>query len=218
MGRKTQGELLKHVLLERLMHYYYFLGERPGEDSPETVSSGQIAKFLNMDDTLVRKDLAALGVRGHPRIGFKTHEVLAAIRNVLGFEKTNKAIVVGTGRLGGALAAYSGFSKCSLFIVAAFDSDPQKQGSVLAGTVVQPMENLEAVIQRHNVRLAILTVPADPAQEIADRLVRAGIRAIWNFAPKALVVPSGVVVRHEHIVAGLAELAYHLKNIAEQET
>ncbi len=217
MGRKTRGELLKHVLLERLMHYYYFLGERPDGDSPETVSSGQIAKFLNMDDTLVRKDLAAIGVRGHPRIGFKTREVIEAIRDVLGFDTSNKAIVVGAGRLGGALAAYSGFAKCGLFIVAAFDSDPLKQGTVLAGTVVQPMENVESVILRHNVKLALLTVPAEPAQAIADRLIRAGIKAIWNFAPTAIVAPQDVVVRHEHIAAGLAELAYHLKNLRDTE-
>lgn len=212
MSRKNQGQTLKHVLLERLMHYYSYLGQRGGEQGPETISSAQIAKFLNMDDTLVRKDLAAIGVRGHPRVGFRTQEVVAAIREVLGFNEAHKAIVVGAGRLGSALAAYSGFAKCGLFVVAALDNDPLKQGTILAGTVVQPMENLESVIRRHNVRLAILSVPVEPAQEIADRLVRAGIRAIWNFAPTAIVVPEGVIVRHEHIAVGLAELAYRLKH------
>lgn len=212
MGRRNAGKMLKHALLERLMHYYYFVGAQTDEGAGETVSSAQIAKFLNMDDTLVRKDLAAIGVRGYPRVGFKSAEVLAAIRNVLGFNDTYKAIIVGAGRMGGALAAYTDFAKYGLFVVAAFDIDPNKQGMVLGGIVVQPMENLEMVITRHGVRLAILTVPAGPAQDITDRLARAGVRAIWNFAPVNLSAPTNVVVRHEHISVGLAELAYHLKH------
>jgi redox-sensing transcriptional repressor len=227
MNRKPEGRALKHALLERLMHYYYFVGERVAKnDEPpgrhgHTVSSAEIAKFLNMDDTLVRKDLASVGVRGYPRVGFRATEVLAAIRELLGFNRTYRAIIVGAGRMGGALASSTDFSQLGLQVVAVFDNDIEKHGMVLGGIEVQPMVYLEAVVQQMDVRLAILTVPAEPAQGITDRLVRAGVQAIWSFAPTALVTPESVVVRHEHIAVGLAEVAYHLKEMhpaAQPET
>lgn len=221
MGRKRVTDTLRHALLERLMHYYYYVGERldlvngrhaPGEGLL-TVSSAEIAQFLNMDDTLVRKDLAAIGVRGYPRVGFRAVEVMRAIRDALGFNDVYKAIIVGAGRMGGALATYTDFSKYGLFVVAAFDVDADKHGRLLGDIEILPMQDLEKTIIEHGVRLAILTVPVDPAQDIADRLVAAGVRAIWNFAPTKLTTPDHVVVRHEHISVGLAELAYHLKRL-----
>jgi redox-sensing transcriptional repressor len=201
------------------MHYYYFVGEerRPASEVPEedTVSSAEIAEFLHMDDTLVRKDLAAIGVRGYPRVGFKVDEVLTAIREVLGFEQTHRAVIVGAGRMGGALANYTDFAKYGLVVMAVFDNDPAKLGKTLGGAVIQSLDNLESTIARLGVRLAILTVPVDPAQSIADRLVVAGVQAIWNFAPTRLVAPPHVVVRHEHISVGLAELAYHLRRLGD---
>ncbi len=175
------------------------------------MSSAHIAQLLDMDDTLVRKDLAAIGVRGRPRVGFSIAELKGRIREVLGFNDMYKTVVVGAGRLGGALVSYSGFTKYGLYIVAMFDSDEKRVGSVMGGVLVQSVDNLEAVIQRHDVNMAILTVPAEAAQALADRLVATGIRAIWNFAPTSLAVREDVFVRHEHISVGLAELAYYLK-------
>jgi len=164
-----------------------------------------------MPDTLVLKDLASIGVRGRPRVGFSTIELMEAVRVTLGFNDTYKAVIVGAGRMGGAIASYAGFAKYGLYIVALFDVDTERVGNVQGGVFVQPLENLETVIARHDVRLAILTVPAEAAQPLAERMVAAGIRAIWNFAPSSLVVPPGVFVRHEHISIGLGELAYFLK-------
>jgi redox-sensing transcriptional repressor len=211
MADHSGERLLKHALLERLMHYYYYVGQRGEGSTPDTVASAEIARFLNMDDTLVRKDLAAIGVRGYPRVGFRTAEIVEAIRRVLGFNDSYRAVIIGAGRLGGALASYTDFTRLGLHIVAVFDNDPARYGSMVSGVAVQPMENLESVVAWRAVRLAILTVPAGPAQSIADRLVRAGVQAIWNFAPTALVTPPDTVVRHEHIAVGLAELSYHLK-------
>ena len=175
------------------------------------MSSAEIAHVLGMDDTLVRKDLASIGVRGRPRVGFSTIELMEAVRLTLGFNDTYKAVIVGAGRLGGAIASYAGFAKYGLYIVALFDVDSERVGNVQGGVFVQPLENIETVIVRHDVHLAILTVPAEAAQPLADRMVAAGIRAIWNFAPSSLVVPPDVFVRHEHISIGLGELGYFLK-------
>ncbi len=211
MPKKYKGPILNQLVLERLMHYYHLVGEQIPDRASGWVSSAHIAQLLDMDDTLVRKDLAAIGVRGRPRVGFSSAELKGRIREVLGFNEMYKAVIVGAGRLGGAIVSYAGFAKYGLFIAALFDGDESRVGEVMGGVLVQSLDNLESVIQRHDVHMAIVTVPAEAAQQTADRLVAAGIRAIWNFAPTNLSVPEGVFVRHEHISVGLAELAYYLK-------
>ena len=211
MTRKAKGPVLNQLVLERLMHYYHLVGEQIPDQPSGWVSSAHIAQLLVMDDTLVRKDLAAIGVRGRPRVGFSIAELKGRVREVLGFNDTYKAVIVGAGRLGGAIVSYAGFAKYGLYVVAMFDADEKRIGSVMGGVLVQSVENLETIIQRHDVHMAILTVPAEAAQPVADRLVAAGVRAMWNFAPTSLSVPPDVFVRHEHISVGLAELAYYLK-------
>ncbi|MCK5797493.1 MAG: redox-sensing transcriptional repressor Rex [Deltaproteobacteria bacterium] len=201
---------LKHVNLERLVHYYHALGER--EAAGEFFSSGQIASLLHMDDTQIRKDLAAIGVRGYPRRGFRTAEVVEAIRETLGFSKNYTAILVGAGHLGGALAAYGAFSKYGMKVVGVFDREPEKQGQRFGRLLVQPMARLRSKVRKHGVRLAMIAVPAAEAQEVADTVVAAGICTLWSFAPTTLVVPKHVYVRNEHISVGLGELAYTLKH------
>ncbi|MEA3364543.1 MAG: winged-helix domain-containing protein, partial [Candidatus Hydrogenedentes bacterium] len=136
MGRSKAKYQLGHSHLERLVHYYHFLSDRAHFDETTTVPSRQLAKLFTMDDTQVRKDLAAIGVRGVPRVGYSATEVLEAIREVLGFDKIHKAILVGAGHLGGALAAYRGFAKYGLRIVGVFDNDPERIGTTIGGYVV----------------------------------------------------------------------------------
>jgi redox-sensing transcriptional repressor len=193
------------------MHYYHLVAEQIESQASGHVSSAQIADLLDMDDTLVRKDLAAIGVRGRPRVGFSAQELMQAVRETLGFNGHYKSVIVGAGRLGGAIASYGGFGKYGLNIVALFDMDPLRVGDSLAGVSVLPIDSLESVVRDNGVHLAVLTVPAEAAQPLADRVVEAGVRAIWNFAPTSLVVPHAVFVRHEHISVGFAELAYYLK-------
>jgi redox-sensing transcriptional repressor len=209
--KKEGKNVLNPVVLVRLMHYYHLLQDRAVNDGPEIISSAEIADTLGLDDTLVRKDLAAIGVRGRPRVGFETPAVMTAIRDTMGFNDTYNAVIIGSGRLGGAIAAYGGFSKYGLRVVALFDAETSRIGTIHSGHFVQSIDNLEQLVARHGVRLAVLTVPVEAAQSLADRVVQAGIRAIWNFAPTSINVPEGVVVRNEHISVGLAALAYNLK-------
>ena len=202
----------KHAFVERLMHYYHFISERFVEEDSATVTSDEVAKLVHMDATVVRKDLAAIGVRGMPRVGFRAGDVLAAISELLGFNESCKAILVGVGRLGSAMASYHGFAPYGLEICGLFDSDPTKVGLIGGGKVVLHVRRIASVVQKHDVRLAILTVPREAAQEMADCVVEAGVKAIWNFASTSISVPEGVVVRHEHISVGFAELRYLLKH------
>ena len=200
---------LRRLVLERLMRYYRWLADS-GIDM-QTVTSAQISEALDVDPTQVRKDLGAIGLLGIGRVGFDVCEICRAVRVALGFDQEYEAVVIGTGHLGGALMAYGGFEPYGLRVVAAFDNDPRKVGTTVAGQTVRPMKGMTSFIKRRRIRLAILTTPAGESQKLADRLVAAGVEAIWNFSPSHLAVRPGVVVRNEHISRGLSQIAYHLK-------
>lgn len=201
---------LKRVVLERLMRYYRYLSDTTAKAPIQTITSAQIAEALDIDATQVRKDFSAIGLLGIGRVGFDVCEVCRAVRVTLGFEQRYEAVLIGAGHLGGALLAYKGFATYGLHIVAAFDSDPARVGTEIAGHVVRPMKGLKPFIERRGIRLAILTTPGRVSQRLADRLVPYGIDAVWNFSPTRLTVPSGVLVRNAHISLGLSEIAYHL--------
>ena len=201
---------LRRLVLERLMRYYRFLAEGRGRTPPTTVTSAEIAQALDIDPTQVRKDLGAIGLVGLGRVGFDTCEVCRAIRSTLGFDRRLRAVLVGAGHLGSALLAYPPFEQWGLTFAAAFDTDQRKIGHLVTGCRIRSVRSMATYIARHDIRLAILTTPVDAAQRVTDRLVAAGVRAIWNFTPTRLTVPAGVCVRDEPISLGLAELAYHL--------
>jgi len=193
------------------MRYYRLLSELTAGKPVQTVTSAQIAEALDIDPTQVRKDFGAIGLQGMGRVGFDVCEVCRAIRVVLGFDQEYQAVLLGTGHLGGALLAYSGFARYGLHIAAAFDTDKRRIGGKVAGCTVKPMRTMKPFVERHGIRLAILTTPAEVSQKLTDRLVSAGVKAIWNFTPTRLTVPADVLVRYEHISIGLSEIAYHLK-------
>ncbi|UCG88279.1 MAG: redox-sensing transcriptional repressor Rex [Gemmatimonadota bacterium] len=202
---------LRRVVLERLMRYYRWLAESTPKKPLKNVTSGQIAEALDIDPTQVRKDFGAIGLQGMGRVGFEVWEVCRSIRHMLGFDHTYYGVLIGAGHLGRALMAYNGFARYGLQIVAAFDNDQHKVGGKAAGVPIKPMRTLKPFIRKHDIRLAILTTPAEVSQKVTDRLVSAGIRAIWNFSPTRLTVPPDVLVRNEHISLGLSQIAYHLK-------
>lgn len=193
------------------MGYYRFVSDLTAAKPVRTVTSAQIAETLDIDPTQVRKDFAAIGLQGMGRVGFDACEVCRAIRVELGFDREYEAVLVGTGHLGTALLTYSGFSRYGLRVVAAFDSDQRRIGRKTAGCTVKAMRSLKPFVIRHDIQLAILTVPADAAQKLTDRLISTGVKAIWNFTAGRLAVPEGVLIRNEHISIGLSEIAYHLK-------
>ena len=197
------------------MRYYRFLAEATAKEPIQTITSAQIAEAMDVDPTQVRKDLSAVGLVGMGRVGFDVCEICRAIRVALGFDQRYEAVLIGTGHLGRALLAYSGFAagfaRYGLHVVAAFDNDKRKIGREIAGLTVKPVKAMTPFVKRRKIRLAILTTPAVVSQRLTDRLVSAGVEAIWNFTPTRLTVPSDVWVRDEHISIGLSEIAYHFK-------
>jgi len=199
------------------MRYHRFLADLTARESVDTVTSAQFAEALDIDATQVRKDLGAIGLQGMGRVGYEVCEVCRAIRTTLGFDQEHQAILIGTGHLGSALLAYAGFARYGLQIVAAFDNDKAKIGRKIGENTIRPTRELKPFIKRRKIRLALLTTPAEMSQELAERVISAGVKAIWNFTPTQISVPSGVLVRNEHISIGLSAIAYHLKQLGDAE-
>lgn len=175
-----------------------------------TVSSKQLGESLGLTDAQVRKDLAYFGQFGHPGIGYKVEDLIQQVRKILGTDKTWNVVLVGAGNIGRALCAYRGFSSKGFRVVAVFDNDAGKIGRKLGAFTIQSLKEIPDVVKGQNVRLAIVAVPADSAQEVADQLIEAGVRGLLNFAPISLVVPNAVALNSVDMAVQLEQLAFQV--------
>ncbi|MFZ0829191.1 MAG: redox-sensing transcriptional repressor Rex [Verrucomicrobiia bacterium] len=182
----------------------------------EFVSGTVLAGVHNLEPVIVRKDLAITGIVGTPRIGFRVTESITAIERFLGWDNQTQAVLVGVGNLGSALLGYPGFGNFGLRIVGAFDTDRRKIGKWVYGRKVQAVDLLARFVQRGEIKLGVLTVPAEVAQAAADLMVGAGIRGIWNFTPVKLKIPDSVVTQKEDLAEGLAVLSHRLHHLFRQ--
>lgn len=199
--------------LRRLPLYLHYLRDLQAAGRP-VVSASHIGRDLQLDATQVRKDLAATGIVGRPKIGFEVDPLVERIAEFLGFNNVKDAFLVGAGGLGGALLNFERFNRYGLNIVAAFDTDPEKVGTRIGDKPVYHTQKLPNLAKRLKIQLGILTVPADTAQPAADLLIAAGVRAIWNFAPAPIEAPKGVIVQNEDLFASLAVLSNKLSESA----
>ena len=179
------------VVVSRLSLYLREL-QRLEAAGQQTISSGQLGTLLGFSDAQVRKDLGFFGQFGYPGVGYRCDELIRAMRDILGTNQSWNVVMVGVGNLGQALLGYRGFGRQNFAIVAAFDADPAKVGQVVQGLTIQPLERLAETVREQHVRLGMLVVPAERAQEAADRLVAAGVEGIVNFAPVTLTLPPHV--------------------------
>ncbi len=176
------------------------------------VSSTELAEYMNIELIVVRKDIALTGISGQRRVGYDINELIRYIKKYLGWEETIRATLIGAGALGSALLGYDDFSHYGLEIESVFDRDPQKIGREIRGREVFDISTLESRFQNNAPEIAIICVSSAAAQEVADLLVKSGIRYIWNFANVALQVPHGVWVQREVIAGGLAMLTVRMQN------
>jgi redox-sensing transcriptional repressor len=181
-----------------------------------TVSSKQLGQSLGLTDAQVRKDLAYFGQFGHPGIGYRVDDLIAQLRRVMGTDKVWNVLLVGAGNLGRALSSYRGFQSKGFQLAAIFDNDGTKVGRKIGPFVVQAMSELRATIDRLNVKLAIMAVPADCAQDVADQLLAAGVRGLLNFAPISLAVPQDVALNTVDVAVQLEQLSFQV-NISQAD-
>lgn len=200
---------ISKAVLKRLPGYLAYLKALP-QDAPAHISATTLANALGMGEVQVRKDLAAVSDGGRPKVGYLREALIDDIEQFLGYDNSTDAVLVGAGKLGQALCDYSGFGAYGLHILAAFDIMPSISFTG-KGIPVHYMHQLEEFCRTNKVRMAIITVPDAQAQQVCNRLIDCGIRAIWNFAPVHLEVPAHILVQNEDMATSLAVLSMHLQ-------
>jgi redox-sensing transcriptional repressor len=206
LQRSANGERLSKAAAQRFSLYLRVLAGWPVDGGK--ISSGRIAEAIGVSDAQVRRDLAALGHLGQRGIGYDARELSTAIRLALGIDRPWKAVLVGVGNLARALLRYQGFRDQGFAIVGLFDNDTAKLGQIVEGLVVEPTNRLGERLQSLGAELAVLTVPAEAAQTVADSLAAAGVRGILNFAPMRLRLPLRVRLVTVDLAIQLEQLTF----------
>ena len=205
----SRSESIPNPAVRRLSLYLRQLEAFATADR-RTVSSKQLGDSLNLTDAQVRKDLALFGQFGHPGIGYRVDELVGQLKHILGTDQTWNVLLVGAGNLGRALTAYRGFDAKGFRLVAVFDNDPAKVGTDAGGFAVQPLNDLRSTVDARRIRLAIVAVPPEAAQGVADLLVAAGIRGLLNFAPVSIRLPPEVAMNAVDLAVQLEQLSFQV--------
>lgn len=208
--------ILPEPTLRRLPWYLAYL-DTLQQRGVENVSSTAISKALNVDSSQIAKDLSFLNFKGKTRIGYNVKAMRSFLSNFLGFEDTHGAYIIGAGSLGQALIHDTGLSNYGLKILAAFDVESYKIGRKYSGIPVYHLDEMARVMEEMPAKIAILTVPAQSAQDVADAAIAAGIKAIWNFTPYRVNVSEGVVMSSTSMYANIA-LIYNRLRVKENQT
>ncbi len=217
MEHPRQPDAVPNPAVRRLSLYLRQL-ESLKRGGRNTVSSKQLGESLGLTDAQVRKDFAYFGQFGHPGIGYHVDELIGQVRKILGTDKTWNVILVGAGNLGRALSAYHGFENKGFRLIAVFDNDLTKVGKRLGPFTIQPLSAVPELVQKQTVKLAILAVPAETAQQVADDLIDAGVRGLLNFAPVSITVPSHVALNAVDLAVQLEQLSFQVSLSALQQT
>src|SRR5690349_17006723 len=204
---QPRSDLVPNPAVRRLSLYLRQLEAFKKKDR-RTISSKQLGESLGLTDAQVRKDFAYFGQFGHPGIGYRVDDLIAQVKRILGTDKTWNVMLIGAGNLGRALLAYKGFDQKGFRLVAVFDTDPSKVGRKQGSFTIQPLSDLAATVKKDNIKLAMLAVPADAAQDVADQVVSAGVRGLLNFAPVSLTVPADVALNAVDLAVQLEQLSF----------
>ena len=198
------------AVIRRLPKYHRYLGDLLDKDV-QRISSKELSDIIGFTASQIRQDLNNFGGFGQQGYGYNVEALHREIGNILGLNKVYNAVLIGAGNLGQAIANYSGFRKAGFEIKALFDANPRMIGLKIRDFEVLDSENIETFVQEKNIDIAILCIPKHGAQDVVDRLVKSGIKGIWNFAPIDLEVPNGVIVENVNLTESLFTLSYLMK-------
>ena len=214
---KELSKEISQAVIGRLPRYFRYLGELKDEGVTR-ISSKELSSIMHVTASQIRQDLNQFGGFGQQGYDYNVEYLYAEIGKILGLDKTHHLIIIGAGNLGQALANYMNFQRRGFLFKGVFDKNPALCGKKIRDMEVQPMENMEAFVKENDIDIAVLTIPKTCAVEvaekleIADRLVDAGIKAIWNFAHCDLNVPPHIQVENVHLSESLMKLSFLLKN------
>jgi len=199
------------IVISRLPVYLRAL-ERLTQEGQEVTSSHELGRRLGISSAQIRKDLSHFGGFGKQGTGYKIAFLKDQLRQVLKVEREWHVALVGAGDLGSAIARYRGFSDRGFHITCVFDSSPEKIGRKLGAFQIQPITELDAFVKSQNIKIAMIAVPAEHAQQVAEILIKAGVKAILNYAPINLTVPDSVHVQYIDPVLHLQRMTYYLSD------
>jgi redox-sensing transcriptional repressor len=197
--------------VRRLSIYLRFLEEFE-DRGLTTVSSEELARRGGTTSAQVRKDLSFFGSFGKRGLGYSVPELSTALRDILGLGREWRVVIVGAGKIGAALAQYRGFRQRGFHILAVYDANPEKIGRTLEGIEIRDIARFEEDVAREHPEIAVIAIPSDGAQEVLDRIVRTGIKAVLNFAPVQLHAPADVTVKAVNMAMELEGLSFALTN------
>lgn len=201
--KNISRELLPEPTLRRLPWYLAYVNLLRA-NNVEYVSSTQISKELNVDASQIAKDLSFLNIKGKTRIGYEVNNLERELQDFLGFKEVHNAIIMGVGSLGAALLQDSGLANYGLNIVAGFDVNPNLIGTSICNVPILDIKELSYIRKNLNAEIGIVAVPVDKAQEVADLMIKSGIKALWNFTPFRIRVEEGIVIQNTSIYSHLA--------------
>lgn len=208
--------VISKATIDRLPIYFRTLNQMR-ESRVEIVSSEELGRRIGVSPEQIRKDLASFGEFGKKGVGYYVNYLIGKIQEILGMDRTWNICIVGYGHLGNALSHYQNFFKIGFLLKAIFDSDPAKVGKQAKDfTPVYPMDEMIEIIRKENIEIGVIAVPGPYAQKVADQLVEAGVKGIWNFAPIRLEVPENVCLISEDLAIGLSTLSYYMTNLKDQ--
>ena len=210
----TNPRTISESAVRRLSHYLRFLDEFEAAGAT-TVSSDDLADKGGMTSAQVRKDFSRFGSFGKRGLGYPVDELRQRLRQILGLDRRWRVCLAGAGRLGAALYQYEGFRRQGFDFVAVFDRDPAKIGRRWGDLEVEDVTRLTEVVADRGIEMGVIVTPRESAQEVADRLVEAGIEAILNFAPKKLSVPRSVTLRDVNLTIEIEGLSFALTHAGE---
>lgn len=198
------------AVIRRLPKYHRYLGDLLDRDI-QRISSKELSDIIGFTASQIRQDLNNFGGFGQQGYGYNVEALHTEIGKILGLDRPYNAVLVGAGNLGQAIANYAGFRKTGFEIKALFDANPRMIGLKIREFEVLDSDTLEDFIKNNNIDIAVLCIPKNGAQEVINRVVKAGIKGVWNFAPLDLEVPKGVIVENVNLTESLFTLSYLMK-------
>lgn len=201
--------VISKATIDRLPLYFRTLRQIQ-QEGVEIISSEELGRRIGVTPEQIRKDLASFGEFGKKGVGYYVRELIRNIGEILGLHRNWNIAIAGVGHLGWALANYRNFASLGFNLTAVFDVDPAKIGQTISGVEIFSLDRMTEVVQAKNIHIGIITVPAANAQTVADRMVAAGVRGIWNFAPVKLNVPEDIRLVSEDLSVGLSSISYYL--------
>jgi redox-sensing transcriptional repressor len=201
--------VISKATIDRLPLYFRTL-RLAQDEGIDIISSDELGRRLGITPEQIRKDLASFGQFGKKGVGYYVNELKRNVGEILGLDNHWNIAVIGIGHLGAALANYQNFVTLGFNLVALFDQNPDVIGSTVNHVNVEDIKDLDEIIKERKVHIGIIAVPAAFAQGVADKLVAAGVRGIWNFAPVKMKVPDTMHIVNEDLSVGLSSLSYHI--------